>query len=296
MNLASITLLAAVAIGGPFNAERPAVSVAEIPHCLVSIDEQIDAPALESGPLAELGAQDGQYVQAGALLAQIDDNQSRLDKQAAELERDAAITRANDDIEVRFAVASLEVADAEVEQALEVNRKRSGVVTETELRRLKLARHRADLQIDRSRLDQKVAQMTAQVQQAVVKSAEASIERRQILAPFQGQVLVVHRRKGEWVNAGDPVLTLARLDRLRVEGFLNANEFSPAEIAGRKVTIQVQLERGRVETFSGVVAYVNPVVQAGNKYRVRALVENRVEKQHYLLRPGVEASMSIDLR
>jgi len=297
MNLLSLTVVSLLAISGPLDVPRPApIRGAQIQHCLVSIDEQVDAPALEAGPLAQVTAKDGDMVAQGQVIAQIDATQSQLDKRAAELERDAAIARANDDIEVRFSVASLEVAEAELAQAEEVDRKRSGVVTPTEMRRLRLARHRAELQIDRSKLDLRVAQMTAQVQQAAVQSADASIARRQIAAPFAGQVLLLHRRTGEWMNAGDPVLTLARLDRLRVEGFLNAGEYSPAEIDGRRVVVQVELERGRVETFSGIVSYVTPIVQAGNKYRVRALVQNRREGKHWLLRPGAEASMTIELR
>jgi len=101
--------------------------------------------------------------------------------------------------------------------------------------------------------------------------------------------------KGEWVAAGESVIQVVRVDRLRVEGFLSATEFGPEEIAGRPVLVEVQFAGGRSARFSGNVVFISPLVQAGNKYRVRAEVENRAENGHPLLRPGMSATMTIPL-
>jgi multidrug efflux pump subunit AcrA (membrane-fusion protein) len=88
---------------------------------------------------------------------------------------------------------------------------------------------------------------------------------------------------------------VVRIDRLRVEGFLSASEFSPSEIAGRPVTVEVTLAGSRAARFSGQVVFISPLVAAGNKYRVRAEVENRSENGHPILRPGMSATMHIGL-
>jgi hypothetical protein len=41
--------------------------------------------------------------------------------------------------------------------------------------------------------------------------------------------------------------------------------------------------------------FISPLVQAGDKYRVRAEVENRTEAGAPLLRPGMTATMTIGL-
>jgi multidrug efflux pump subunit AcrA (membrane-fusion protein) len=89
------------------------------------------------------------------------------------------------------------------------------------------------------------------------------------------------------------VLQVIRVDRLRVEGFVSGAEIGPDEIAGRPVTVEVQLAAGRTARFSGKVVFVSPLVQAGDKYRVRAEVENRSENGSPLLRPGMSATMTI---
>jgi len=291
-------LVALIAVAGPPGAPPLGGSLqqAVIPRCLVSVLNEVDVPTEESGRLIALQVKEGNIVALGQPIGQLDDQQARLSREAAMLERDAALTRANDDIEVRFARASLNVAEAELSQSLEINRKRTGAVTLSEIRRLKLASHRAELQIDRSNLELKVGMMNAKVQEAAVKSADAAIARRRLSAPLPGVVLTTYHEPGEWLDAGEPVVRIVRMDVLRVEGFLSAGNFSPAEIDAKKVVVEVELERGRREQFAGVVSFVSPLVHAGNKYRVRAEVTNRAQGRHWLLRPGMEAKMTIGLQ
>jgi macrolide-specific efflux system membrane fusion protein len=215
---------------------------------------------------------------------------------AATLQRDAALAKAEDDIEVRFSAAAFAVASAELERAVSIDRKSPGGVTQQEIQKLQLAKHRDELQIERSRLEMRIAKMNADVHQAAVASAEDALLRRKIASPIDGVVVTLFHERGEWVAAGEPVLQVVRIDRLRVEGFLNATDISPAEIAGRPVAAEVQLSQGRTARFTGQVVFVSPLVQAGNKYRVRAEVENRTENGQPVLRPGMTAAMTIQMQ
>lgn len=267
----------------------------KLTHCLVSLIEDVQVPAREAGALMSMNVVEGQYVTAGQLLAQIDDQQPKLDKLAAELERDAAMAKALDDIEVRYAEAAFEVASAELERAVSIDRKSPGGVTQQEIQKLRLAKHRDELQIERSKLERRVAKMNADVHQAAVQSAGHAVARRQIVSPLAGVVVNILHEKGEWVAAGEPVLQVVRIDRLRVEGFLNATEVGPEEVAGRPVAVDVQMVGGKTVRFTGDVVFISPLVQAGDKYRVRAEVENRTDGGSPLLRPGMTATMAIGL-
>lgn len=267
----------------------------QLTHCLVSLIEDIQAPALEAGALTSVEVTEGQHVSAGQLIARIDDRQPALQKIAAQLERDAAVAKAQDDIEVRYAKAALDVAHADLERALAIERRNAGAVTPQEVQKLRLAKRRDELQIDRSKLELQVAKMNADVHQAAVDAADDALARRQIVSPIDGVVVTLFHERGEWVNAGEPVAQIVRIDRLRVEGFLNASEYSPADIADQPVTVEVPLANQQQAQFTGRVVFISPLVQAGNKYRVRAEVENRTVKGHPLLRPGMTATMTIAL-
>lgn len=297
MNVTS-RLLVVLAVTAPLLAADSAYDSnrALLPHCQVLLINDIDVPAEEAGRLLEVTAKEGDHVQKDALVAQINNQQALLSKVAAELERDAAQTRADDDIEVQYSIKSFELAETELNNDVEINRRQPGSVPATEIRRKQLDRTRAELQIGRSRLDLKVAQMTADVQNAAVQAAEDSIQRRRIIAPFSGQVLQVYRQTNEWVNIGEPVLRVVQMDRLYVDGFISGDEYNVVDIADRPVTVEIALARGRKETFKGQVIFVNPIVQAGNRYRVRAEVENRQEKEQWLLNPGSTATMVIHLQ
>ncbi len=54
--------------------------------------------------------------------------------------------------------------------------------------------------------------------------------------------------------------------------------------------------RGQTVRLPGKVVFVSPLVQAGDRYRVRAEVENRQQNEHWLLRPGMSASMTIHVQ
>jgi|GEM_PF-789246 multidrug efflux pump subunit AcrA (membrane-fusion protein) len=267
----------------------------QITHCLVSLIEDIQAPALEAGALTSVEVTEGQFVAAGQLIAKVDDRQPALERRAAQLERDAAVAKAQDDIEVRYAKAALDVASADLERALAIERRNAGAVTPQEIQKLRLAKRRDELQIDRSKLELHVAQMNADVHQAAVEAAEEAMARRRIVSPIDGMVVTLFHERGEWVNAGEPVAQIVRIDRLRVEGFVNASDYSPADLADRPVVVEVPLAKHKHVQFHGQVVYISPLVQAGNKYRVRAEVENLSVKGHPLLRPGMTATMTISL-
>lgn len=266
-----------------------------VQHCQVFVIDGVDVPALESGPIVDLRVQEGFVVKHDDLLAQIDDKQAQLLKLSAEAERDAAFERAKDDIDVRYAIKSFELADAELKQDLDIKSRSSGAVTDAEIRRKQLVRTREQLGVDKAKLDQRVARLTANLKSTAVDAAADGILRRRILAPFDGMVVDVYKQKAEWINAGEPVLKVVRMDRLRVDGFLSGDEISPTDVAKRPVTIEIELAQGRRERFDGQVVFVNPLVQAANKYRIRVEVDNRFERDEPLLRPGMQATMMIQL-
>jgi multidrug efflux pump subunit AcrA (membrane-fusion protein) len=297
MIVATFSLLTASIVAAPPTPAplRARADHAVVAHCQVFLINDVEVPALETGPLLNVMVREGQFVKRDELLAQIDDKQAQLTKRSAEAEREAAQAKADDDIDVRYAMKSFELAEAELNQDLEIKRRSSGAVTDSEIRRKQLVRTREQLGIDRAKLDRQVAQLTSDVKKMAVDVADESILRRRIAAPFDGIVVDVMRQKSEWVNAGETVMRVVRMDRLQVDGFLSGDEFNPTDVAQRRVTVEIELAQGRRERFEGEVVFVNPLVQAGHKYRVRAEVDNRFERNEPLLRPGMTATMLIHL-
>lgn len=274
-------------------AERPSDPV--LSHCIISIKHEVQVPAQEPGVLIRIKATEGMPVQQGELLARIDDSQRQIEKQQALIDQRAAKEQAENEINVLYATAAARVAEAEYQQALDANRKVPGTFPETEVRRLRLAWHRSALQIEQSKHEKEMASFAVESRASDVKAAETNIIRRRIESPVDGEIVAVFRHAGEWVNPGDPVLRIIGYNTLRIEGFLNARQYDPIDVTDRPVTVQVELARGRHISLRGKITYVSSLVQAGGDYRVWAEVSNRKQEGQWVLRPGLEASMTIHL-
>jgi multidrug efflux pump subunit AcrA (membrane-fusion protein) len=268
-----------------------------VPACVLSPDEEVQAPAQEDGVLVKVLVREGQRVSKGDLLAQIDDVIPRMQCEVSKNKLKVAEKQAADNISIRYAEAAAAVAYADYIQAMEANAKLPGTVPQAEVRQKALKHREMVLSIEKAQKEFDVAGLQLNVSKAELEAAEANLKRRRVLAPLDGEAEVVELKshEGEWVKAGDVVLRLVRLDLLRVHGLLDANAASPAEVQGRPVEISVDLARGRHEKLMGKIVYVKPLVE-GNGYEVRAEVQNRRENGAWLLNPGMLAEMTIQLK
>ncbi|MCA9205609.1 MAG: HlyD family efflux transporter periplasmic adaptor subunit [Pirellulaceae bacterium] len=262
-------------------------------HCVISLIDDIQIPAEQAGVLVEIVAQENARVQPGDLLAKVDASDALLRKAAAEAELAAAKAKAENDIEIRNAIATAKVADAEYADSLDINRRSPNTIAATQLRREQLTAEREHLRIDVAKMQQAIDGYQVHVRKAELDAAMNEIERRQVDAPIAGEVVQLYRRAGEWVQPGDPIMRLVRMDRLRVEGFVDAANYSARDVQGARVTISVQLPGGSRRSFEGEITFVSPIVEANGEYRVWAEVENTMEDNFWVLRPGKSAEMEI---
>jgi macrolide-specific efflux system membrane fusion protein len=264
--------------------------------CRVALIEEAQVPGREAGVLTEMNVREGQHVKAGELLGQVDDTKPLTLRKIKEKEYQVAVEQASNDVHVRFADKAAAVALKDYQLAVKANELQQGAIAGIEVDKRRLDAQKAQLSIEQAQFEMKVNKLTSEVKQAEVEAAQADIELRHITSPLDGVVVHVYKHRGEWVPPGDPVVHIVRVDRLRIEGFVSAAEYSPSEIANRPVKVSAKLSRGRTVEFDGQIVYVSPQDQPGGDFLVWAEVENREENGHWLLRPGTTATMAIQLR
>lgn len=283
-------------------ANTPSPSVAtqsgtiSVDHCEVKLDEEAQVPAQEAGVLTKINVHEGDQVHVDFPMAQIDDNQARMQKKNAVAEFSGAQEKAKSDIDVRYAGQAAEVAKFDYLKSKQANDKSAGSVSDVEMKEKEFAWKKAELAIEQARKQHIVDGYTAEGKQAEVELADEAIRRRQIAAPIEGVVQKIYAHLGEWVKPGDTVIRLIRMDRLRVEGYLDKDKYSPAEVAERPVIVESVLANGRKVQFPGKIVFVDPEIQGEHEYEVRAEVDNKQENGHWLLRPGLPATMTIQTR
>jgi multidrug resistance efflux pump len=264
--------------------------------CAVKAQEDIRLPAEEAGVLIKLPWKEGALVQKGDLLASINDLQAKAGLEIAEIGLQSAKKRAESDIEVRYAQKASKVALADWEQDMAANRRTPGAVSEADLRRKKLDYERLELQIEKAQNDDVLAKYEVKTKAAELKAAHLALERREIRAPFDGEIVNLYRHESEWLSPGDPILRLVRFDTLHVEGYIDSSRYNPEQIDGRPVTIEVILAREKKIEATGKIIYVSQQVQGDRRYLIRAEIPNRRQGKYWLFRPGLKASMTIHLK
>ncbi len=282
----------------------PAVTAADkedprkvpLENCLLSLSEEAQVPAQEDGVLVKIPVREGQQVAAGDLLAQIDDMIPQRQRNVAYFKLKVAEKQAADDVNVRYAWAAYLVAKRKLEKYQEANQRIPGTIPDIEVDLQRLERDKFLLSYEKAKKDMAVAALQKQVSDAEFQAAEVNVKRRKITAPLPAVVVELLRHEGEWVQHGDPVMRLVRVDLLRVEGFLNAMKYRASEIQDRPVNVTVTLAHGKRETFPGKIVYVKPLVEAGGEFLVRAEVQNRQEDGAWVLSPGIGAEMTIQLK
>jgi len=298
MNATAILMSAALLsqIGLPSDRSTSSRQDAVLSGCLVNLIDEVQLPAEEAGVLASIDIEEGDEVRRGDIVARIDDREGQMQKKAAEIEYIQAQFQAKSDIYIRAAQGQAAVDEANHAEVVAANAKAYGAVTRMHIRTLKLKHENSLLQIEKSETEHEVAGLTAEIKSTAVEMANERIRKMKLDAPLDGVVVKLYRHAGEWVQPGDPVMRIVRMDRLRVEGFLNVADFAPQEIVGRPVSATVNIKGGHGEPFRGEINFVSPLVEANGEYRVRAELKNYKVDGQWVLRPGLTAEMTIQVQ
>lgn len=290
----SILLVAALAVVGRADQDSAQLGNPMV-EGLVKVAQEIKLPAEEAGVLVHLAVQEGVQVRAGQVIGQVDSKEAEMQREAARAAYESAYEKWKDDIEIKYAKKQAEVAKATYDLNVESNRLSKGAVTQVELNEKKLDWDRAELGIEKAQHDKTLASLDCKTKMAELKAAELGIQKRIVKAPFDGVVEEIKRHQSEWVQPGDPILTLLRMDTMHVEGSIERSTFDPSEIQGCSVTVEALAARGRKATFQGRIIMVSSLVRGDNVYNIRAEIANQQEQGHWVLRDGMPVLMTIHL-
>lgn len=161
-----------------------------------------------------------------------------------------------------------------------------GLIAESNLAEIKLqrvARLLRDRSVSQSDYDEAKAEVDGT--EARVASRQALIAKKQIRAPFAGQLGIRNIDLGEYLPPGSRIVPLDALDPVFVDYALPERHFG-ALSAGQAVEVRVAAHPER--TFEGQVSAINPGVERSTRtVRVRATLANPGQ----LLRPGMFAEV-----
>ena len=261
----------------------------EIESVVLRLISEAEVPAQEGGVVTSVAVRDGQQVKRGELLAQIDDQVSRLAADAAQAKYEIAKAQATNDVRIRFSKKALEVSQAELRRSTEAIQQFAKSVSQSQLDVEKLTVQKNALESEQAVHEMQIATLEMHSKENELSAAQAQVERRRIVAPFDGVIVQVYLRQGEWAEPGQKAVRIVNVERLKAEGFIPASRASEA-VAGKSVQLNVELAEGKPSPFVGKLVFVSPEVDPiTGQVRVWAEIDNRDGR----LRPGQPARMVV---
>lgn len=175
--------------------------------------------------------------------------------------------------------------DLEVEQA-----QLRAAEASAELARANLARAR-ELRPKNmmSQADLDAANAQAKQAEAQIDNYRAVIAKKTLHAPFAGRAGIRQINLGQFLNAGDPIVSLQSLDPVYVDFALPQQRLAQLKVG---MTVRVVSDAFPGQTFSGELSAINPEVElATRNVRLRATLVN----PQALLRPGMFVTVAAEL-
>ncbi len=259
---------------------------------LIKVIEEVAVPAIQEGPILSIQVTEGQVVQIGQTLLQLDDQRARLKQQQAEVEQRIATKKAGNRSGVLLAETETRVTNSSLQRAMESRKRFPDTPSQAEVDEIELRVAQAKQHLEQASQEFQLAELAKELSEKNLELATYEVERHQIKSPIQGAVTEIITKKGEWVRPGEPLVRVMRVDRLKVEGFLKRDSISPS-LLDRGVTILVEGGEGEKERHFGKIVFISPVVETNDRtQRIVAEVDNAKG----LLGPGLRAKMIIHAR
>lgn len=258
--------------------------------------EDLSIAADVDGRITTMNVDEGAWVEEGQVLVELDSRLAEAEKMVADKELEAAIEKSRDRSEIEYAVAAEKVAQADLERGRELFEKNAS--NRPELDKKQLEARRAELAITVAELKNRQDVAAAGVTEAKQRMADVQIELRTIVAPFAGLVAKRDKKLSDWVRAGETILRLVAMDRMRVVGQLDSRYLTapPHTLKGKPATIEIQIFPGHVQTVEATVDFVSPVQESSGIYKTWLEIRNPQTEGQWLFREGMPATVRIQTR
>jgi len=262
--------------------------VIAVRNSILKPTQTVSVAAGVAGIIESVLVKEGDEVTVRQILVQIRCDEAKLNHERAILALETASAKAIRDVDIRLAEKSAEVAEQELGRTLKANQLAPDTYPANEVDRYRLMFERSKIEIERYQLDQQLALFAKKQAEIELKQSQQSIDRHVIASTAQAIVVSIEKHAGEWVDPSDKMLELMSIDRLRVEGFVDANEALELK-KGQQASVTVTVAKTHQRT-PGKVAFISPTANPANgQIRVFIEIENRDSK----FRPGMTVAATI---
>lgn len=282
-----LTILLALIVTSPVVAqEASSTEGLEVQTVVLQLLDEAEVAAQESGVVIEMNVREGDTVKKGQLLVRIDDRVARLAERTALVELKAAKEAAANDVDLRSAIQSYELAKAELKRSIDSIARFPKSVSQSQIDVERLHVEKARLEQEQAQHETIMAEFQVKLNEQAVAAARVELALRKVTAPFAGTVVETSSRVGEWVDSGAAAVRIISVQRLKAEGFVTA---SPSDLPKQGDSVHLKTsDDDQSHSHRGKVIFISPEMDPiTGQVRIWAEIDN--SQLH--LRPGQRARM-----
>jgi multidrug efflux pump subunit AcrA (membrane-fusion protein) len=266
------------------------------PSATLVFMNNISVPAQADGIITNLQVDEGSMVRKGDPIYQLDPRLANAEIAVQSKELEQAKLKFEDTSNLDFSKLAHEVAITEYQISNNLVTKQA----EDEMTNKKkaLEAEKARLQVVVSEMDKRKDLTLVGVSEAKLDAAKVQLDLRSFAAPWDGIVSKIDKRQSAYVRAGEPILQLTDMRRIRVKGeFTVTAGVPPHLVLNSPAKVIIEIAPGVEESVDGIVGFVSPSALSLNQYPYWIEIDNRLLPDgQYLFRGGMRARVEIQPR
>lgn len=251
--------------------------------------ETSQVSALREGVIEDIEFQTGAVVQKDQVIGS-------LHKEMAKLNVTKAKLVAENTGEIVEAQGKRQLARSTMARLMRLEKKGKGFVSVDELEKAAAELAVADAQVQHAEENQKVAEAERDI-------AEQALKEHEVKAPFTGVITERVKNPGEAIRANEPVVNLARVDKLQFKGYVTlptSFRLRAGDTAEFRPTIENSDEPIERKSFPGKVTAIAKEIGIvrGADIQIIAEIENKPDETGHPeleLRHGMDGELIIHL-
>jgi len=268
---------------------------------------EVTVSAEAQGPLVRFTAREGDRLRAGQVVGLVDTTQLSLQRRAVRSQQQSLTAQRQATLaqlpeiaaQVGALHAQLETAEEELARTRRLYEGQAATARELNQREGEVAVLHKQVEQARARANtvrEQAASIAAQVSQAASQTAEIEERLRdaRVVNPIAGTILSVVAERGEIVQNGAPLYTIADLDTLELRAYATGNQL-PRLTIGMDVAVVVDGENQELRTLDGEVVWIaadaqftpTPIQTRDNRAELVYAFDVRVPNPDGLLKVGM---------
>jgi RND family efflux transporter MFP subunit len=228
-------------------------------------------------------------VARGELIGRLKDGELKNRRDRAQLDLQIAKMTADSGVDVEYAQKSYRLAEAELQRAEQANARVTNSIPLARIEKMRLEKERTRLQLEQAERESRIVGLRSKLVEHEVRMTELQLAQSVIRAPVAGVVVSVEAHAGEWVQPSQTLVTIVGVDRLKIEGFVSAEQANSIRVG---MPVKVAFSQNWINrTVPGKIVFVGPEANPVN-LNVQVWVE--LENVDGKLMPGLRGDVLIE--